>query len=384
MRRPTPARLTGLAVFVVVAFLFRHDHGFYLGAATLAMILLTPADAGRQAVRRAAAFCLAVGVLLAPYVVFIELHGGVLEYVRDGLQYWHREMDRTQLRLAAATPDETLLFVGLYLLPLAAVAWHGIDRLRSRTATGEIVLPLVVMALLVDLGFLRDPLGARLRDAIVPAVLVGAWLTGRARRVSAPGWRGAALAAAVLAGALGARAVFAVANTGEILQRTSLGLPINRTPALFVQKTGELAAPRSARQMPDEGVARLMPFFEYLDRCTPRHYRLLVAAYAPDVFVFARRPFAGGERFFIEGYQRPAIQRRVIDRMHDQVVAFVLMPSDTARAWRAVFAELNAFVEARFSPMAVIETHRGTTQVLVNASLPPVGRDGPTGWPCYT
>ena len=55
-----------------------------------------------------------------------------------------------------------------------------------------IAAALVVSAVLVNLNFLRDPLAARLPDVIVPAVLVGAWLTGKALRMQSVGPRVAA------------------------------------------------------------------------------------------------------------------------------------------------------------------------------------------------
>jgi hypothetical protein len=44
-----------------------------------------------------------------------------------------------------------------------------------------LIAPLAVVALLVNVTFLREPLNVRLADAAVPAVLLGAWLMAEAR-----------------------------------------------------------------------------------------------------------------------------------------------------------------------------------------------------------
>src|SRR5688572_18784153 len=83
--RPTTPRLVALAAGVVVAFLFRHDHGIYLGVAgVLAAWLAVDGDGRRGGHRRTLAFA-GIGVLLAaPYLAYVQLYDGIWPYVQKG------------------------------------------------------------------------------------------------------------------------------------------------------------------------------------------------------------------------------------------------------------------------------------------------------------
>ena len=79
--RPTLKRLVLAAAVTVVAFLFRHDHGGSIGIAVVAMLVLVHMAEGVMAVaRRILAFGAAVGVLLLPFLLFVQMHGGVVSY----------------------------------------------------------------------------------------------------------------------------------------------------------------------------------------------------------------------------------------------------------------------------------------------------------------
>ena len=130
-----------------------------------------------------------------------------------------------------------------------------------------------------------------------------------------------------------------------------------------------------------------MPFFEYLDRCTTIEHRLFVAGYAPELFTYARRLFAGGHGQFIQGYQiSPSTQQRIVERMERQFVLFALMVGDEERQWRAESVTVDAFIRANFEPMAEIPLgDNGIMRVLVRTGADAVrtGTDKTTGWACY-
>src|SRR5439155_14859805 len=80
--------------------------------------------------------------------------------------------------------SEAFLFGLFYLLPVitSLVIWTT-RRRGSGTAAARLV-PLVVIAFMVDRGFLRDSLETRLADAIVPVVLLYSWLFGQTSRMA--------------------------------------------------------------------------------------------------------------------------------------------------------------------------------------------------------
>jgi hypothetical protein len=246
-------------------------------------------------------------------------------------------------------------------------------------------VPLAVLAALVNVGFLRDPLSARLADAIVPASLLGAWLAGRAIGLRSLPPRIAVVAVVIVLVAIGANSVFVVADTQEHIERTDLGKGVFNTPQLLSDRTEQLVARFSRQQVPDGRLIPLFPLFEYLGRCTTTQHRLLVTAYAPELYVYSRRMFAGGQKVFMERYQQsPSDQQRTIDRMERQLVLFVLAPSDTYEEWQHGFTHVSAYVDAHFRPMVDIPVSSSRSlHVLVNHEMPASRADPATGWPCY-
>jgi len=246
-------------------------------------------------------------------------------------------------------------------------------------------VPIVVIALLINRAFLRDPLASRLPDVIVPAVLLGAWLVGQSMRLSNRAVSVVAIAVLVVTAGAAWSSLAAVRGAREQLARTNVWLGPGEIPHLFHEKTVDLKARFARSQLPDGRLFALVPFFEYLDRCTtPRHY-LLVAGNAPEVYVYAQRPFAAGQPWFIEGYfQSEREQQRQLERASRQVIPFALLLSDQFDDFRASFPRLHALIESRFRPLTEITLDEArTARVMVHTGVPPSRVDAETGWPCY-
>lgn len=85
--RPDMRRTAVLAVITVIAFLFRHDHGLYVGLGAMAAILSGYATDGvKLTVRRAIAFGAVAVCVLMPLLAVIQTREGVLPYFRDRVQ----------------------------------------------------------------------------------------------------------------------------------------------------------------------------------------------------------------------------------------------------------------------------------------------------------
>jgi hypothetical protein len=105
MDRPGVRRSLGLGVLIVVAFLFRHDHGVYIGvliALTMLVTRLLVPDRRSMArlVREAAAGLAVVIVLLAPWAALVHSNEGLPDYVRYRQQLF--------VEFSAGSPFETL------------------------------------------------------------------------------------------------------------------------------------------------------------------------------------------------------------------------------------------------------------------------------------
>ena len=91
-RRPNTARLLALAIVAVIATLYRQDHGIYLGVAT---VVLLASVHGRTAARPLLRYVAFVLIGLAPGLLFVQLNGGIIKYVRECLDTSGHEMKRT-------------------------------------------------------------------------------------------------------------------------------------------------------------------------------------------------------------------------------------------------------------------------------------------------
>ena len=387
--QPGTKRLVAMALAVAVAFLFRHDHGLYLAIGALLTALLAPvASEGRVDVRAALTLALAMALLMTPYLLYVQIHGGVALYLRTGMEFSAREAGRQghvwpTLAQALASRESMLVYV-FHALPLLALL-----RLAYRRHDGDVrelaarLVPLAAVAVLVNLSFIRDPLNTRLPDAIVPAALLMAWLVHDMWQARARQPIGVPVAIALLA--LFSYAVAAVGHIGEELDRAGLLVSWTRAPGYARELAETLRTPLAPTQIPSSTAGHLLPFLAYVERCTTPSQRLLVTGFLPEVPVLVNRPFAGGQSTFIPGYfSSEENQRLVLNRLRDEVVPFVIVPKDYASELDVAFPALMAYVRTRFEPLAAFgDDSEAGAQVLVDASMRWQSRDETTGWPCH-
>jgi hypothetical protein len=89
-------QLIALAAFTAVAFLFRHDHGGCIGVASMTMVVLSHRHDGAPAlIRRAVVLGAATVAFLLPFLVFLQVHVGLVSYVRNTMQTGRAEYQRT-------------------------------------------------------------------------------------------------------------------------------------------------------------------------------------------------------------------------------------------------------------------------------------------------
>ena len=93
--RPSRTRAALMGAATGVAFLFRHDLGAYLGLAALA-VLVAQAAASTIPAADIAAYAIALAVPVLPFLVYVEIHGGVLDYVATARGFVQREVGRNR------------------------------------------------------------------------------------------------------------------------------------------------------------------------------------------------------------------------------------------------------------------------------------------------
>ena len=241
--RPGRVQTVVLAGCTALAFFFRHDHAVYIGVAVVLTLFMRHWQGGRRDLSRAMTlYALVTTLLLSPYLLFIQVHGGLGAYIRTGVEFSRDEavrngrvwptwtyhlndpsranglsmlndpdiedipgIDRSTGDLVAplAEPASGFVFfedVGTLIssnaltwvfhlfwgMPLAAIGVLVWRRARDSVSlavmpheTGKIVV-LALLALLVNFGMLRSSLPARIGDVAGVAPIVGAWLMGLA------------------------------------------------------------------------------------------------------------------------------------------------------------------------------------------------------------
>jgi hypothetical protein len=236
-RHMTHRRAVLLAALTVVAFLFRHDHGLYIGAGSFVAVVLGTSREGTQAsLKRAAIFIAAVLLFVLPWVIFVQYEVGLIDYLKPALEFSRAEAEGTVLRSlprldlsGGAVADqvnwEVWLFYLFYAMPLASLwlAWRRArDGREQWSGESAGVAAIALMTIAMNMGFIRTPLAARLPDASVPAAILGAWLIGVAFDVRATTKRRVALTVAAAMFVLTAKAVSVVADVPGELNRAGI------------------------------------------------------------------------------------------------------------------------------------------------------------------
>jgi hypothetical protein len=288
---------------------------------------------------------------------------------------------------SAANADAWLVWL-FWALPVVAAAALAVGaHRRGERWPGEfpLVAALIVVAIFVNAGFLRDILRTRFSDAIVPPALLGAWLLGlcwlvRWKRIR---WQRAARVLATAALIITGASITTIAETGERLALTGMdeGLAGLRARASAVSDL--LSSPhRQTLAPPSRQAAALMPFFAYLDRCTSTRDRIIVTGEFPDLVVLSGRAFASDGAVFGAWYSSATRQDRTLARLRQRPALFVLLMD--ARAFRTRFPPIAAYVDEAYETMTEVPVE-GTDPVPILAlrSRRSTGIDAVTGWPCF-
>ena len=492
--RPSRGRMIFMAAVVAVAFLLRHDHGAYIGVASVVCVGLASGRDWRRAISRMTLLTAATAVFVAPWALFVAFNGGLVNYFDRALEYARIEANATTLKAwprFTLVPGQALIGLARPNRPLAQVSWkagttdterqsleqrYGLEYVTEGdearfyyvhdTSAGNIealaddpnvagtvglgrvqrpawrevlayfsplrvapalhsvanaqtwlywlywLLPalsaavvgyqlfhrrerwpgelaavagLAALTLLVNSGFLRDPLSDRLADAIVPSALLGAWLLGVAwmRRWEMPSVRMLTRAVSLAMVLITTAAVSTIAALPERIDYTGVreGMQGLRARAAAVKQL-LASSHRQTLAPPSRVSAALMPFFDYLDRCTSSADQLIVTGDYADILVLAGRGFASDGVTFGVWYSSVAHQDQTIRDMQARPALFTVLVDEPQ--FQARYPQVADYVARAFDPMADVDVEgAGRTRILVRRQRPAATVDRETAWPCF-
>jgi hypothetical protein len=420
--RPRASTRFWIALVTVVAFLLRHDHGAFVASAMAVALVMMGELTWSARLRHAVLYGALVLALATPYLLFIEGHGGLGLYFRQASAWAERERDRAPVvwpglvdnpdgvsdaarnggaltRTIATIRDNRVAWI-YYIeiaLPLLALALLAVSRdaFRPTWPRARAKLAMVaVLAIVLDAGFLRSPLAARLADPSVPIVILLAWLfvamasafaRSELRRDGHYVLRFAALAPAavilvVLYLSVSADFYDRIDGAG-MTDRFGKAFERARYISRTLREEWSLAAWMARDHRPD-----LVTLSLYVNACTNPTDRVLVQAYIPQVLALARRAFAGGHADLRPGFfKTEEAQRLVVERLQHQSVPIILLESgDSLRGFRASFPLVTAYIDQHYEMTAtrVFDGRFGIT-LFVRRDAKPEGTWEPLGWPCY-
>ena len=390
--RPSPSAFALAALVTAVATLFRHDCGVYVAAGIVAGIValdVTPRIAGK----RLALYAGFTALALLPSAIWVQVYQGIPSYLRGALATAANESNRTKVELPALwtlTPSTHDGLVGLtyyafwLMLALAAVVlvFRSRDVSSFAPADRAMVYGLLAMAALANHFLLRGSLSQRLGDAVIPVAALGAWSIVAASGLSSSAMRrlGMVVPAAVLVFML-----TAAASYGGVVRR----LDESRISESWDSAASRFAEVRSnLRRLPPvdwsefRNDSSLPQAARYIAECTSPDDYLMVAAEAPEIYVFAHRRFAAGQGALSMGlYTSQEDQRRALAKLAGQSVPIVLAEASRYQSefiW--TYPLLARFIEERYRHAGIID---GRFLVFVDASRTPRRVDPYSGLPCF-
>ena len=231
----------------------------------------------------------------------------------------------------------------LWMLPVGALAALVLTRRQSSPQMRGVVAMLIVTALAMNASMLRDPLNTRVRDVIVPAALLLSFLGGLAWSTAGEGrYRHARRGLVLAALAMVVASAASVGGASSALERTQVARGVTgiRERARTIRRR---FAPPDQRTGPRSPVYQ--PIVEYIVRCTPPDARLLTLTFAPELFFYTGRGFAGGQATLSPGYFSSENDATLmLQRISTENVPLVILDSQTEREMLDGYPRIAAHV----------------------------------------
>jgi len=274
-----------------------------------------------------------------------------------------------------------ILYYVEWLLPVLAALLACVNWSRMTPPSRMLVVSAVGVQLLMNWFMLRDPLVTRVRDVIAPMAILLPFVAARAWEW--PPSRGVRIAVRVaIAGSLAVVlwAAAAAGNLSEEVDNAKLLYGWDAMNERYDRVHADFAPPYERT-----GRVRL-PIVDYLRDCSAPTARLFTMTFAPELFFYTGRGFAGGHESILPGMEdTPRQMSLMLDRLQHEDVPFVILDSETEGEMPAAYPPVSAYVHRHYREVARY-TVSGEKQWAVLAAMDRVAagtyRDG--ALPCFT
>jgi hypothetical protein len=287
--------------------------------------------------------------------------------------------------IAVSSPHNVsvMLFFVLWSLPVFAITL--VAMLGDHATTREQSFTLTASALMIvcAAGLLRDSLAERIADIygsaplLLACVVAAGWSAYPQRRVARMAVRGAVMAVAIafVAG------TFMLGHVPSQLNRARVAAG----PEAVWQRVEDVF--HYTRDWP---WANAWPagtgwkVARYVHDCTRPGDRLLMTWSAPEMNVFSRRAFAGGETALLRIFRQPReYESSVVARLSRQSVPIVLVNPKEIDTFERAYPALSRHLADRYRKAGQFTDDERQIDIYVETSRSQSGTDGEFGWPCF-
>lgn len=256
---------------------------------------------------------------------------------------------------------------------------------RALAPNGELAVvgALIVLCFVIGQALVRESPESRIPDVATPMAVLGAWITGRWIRRT-PGRARLRVATAIVFWLVTLWGAAALGTFGERLLASGLiGGPTAARERLAA--VNDYLTTRPLEGWRDSDSTGLRALAQWAVVCTAPSDRLLVTWFAPELFFYAERPFAGGQVYLHPGWHSsPADQELTIQRMKQQRVPVVLTMTESEPRIRKAFPLVLDYVDRQYTLAA--RSSFGSPReygVFVDRDIPAAGLYEPLNLPCY-
>jgi hypothetical protein len=390
IRRPSRGRIVWLAVWTAVSVLLRHDLGVYVAAGVGAGLVTAHATDLRRTVRALAEYAVGVGVIMLPYLVFVQWSEGLFEHLHAAVEFAKGEAHQRFLSppgfpfwtnpgglVSWGQADSAVfLFYAAHLLALVCVVLLVRSR-RSASEQKPVAAAGVAMLLLYLVVVLRHPIDSRLPDIGAPLAIMGGWVIAESARRGAVSAATATTIVAVclvnvwILGDIGGRIKDTrVADGPGAMERTLEGVKQAGTvwPWERFWPAGEL--PAAVR---------------YLNACTRRDDAVLLTWAAPEYYFFSRRRFGAGHALFLppDAFTTEHDQERMLAQIRRERIPVVLINETRREEFAKAYPEVERYVADHYTPAGQFNIRDGSRiTVAIGRRFKGSGTYEAEGWPC--